>query len=103
MAISLVDLAAALRLGDGVADPQEPIAGILSRLRRATTEHVNKAASDAPESVKDEACIRMVGYLYDQPTTGRRDSYANAWRNSGAAALLAPWVSHRAAEKSESE
>ena len=32
MALDLTQLAAALRLGDGVAEPTEPILGILTRL-----------------------------------------------------------------------
>ena len=32
MAVDLIQLAAALRLGDGVTAPTEPVAGLLSRL-----------------------------------------------------------------------
>ena len=102
MAITVAQLAAALRIGDGTTAPEEPINGILTRLMGVADAHIKLLGPDAPNHIKDEATVRFAGYLYDQPTTGRRESYANAWRNSGAAALVAPWVSHRAAEKSES-
>lgn len=103
MAITIIQLAAALRIGDGVAAPVEPTLSILTRLDGVADAMIQLFAETAPDAIKDEAVVRFAGYLYDQPTTGRRDSYGNAWRNSGAAALVAPWVSHRAAEKSEGE
>ena len=37
----------------------------------------------------------MAGYLYDAPPAGPDTRYADAWRNSGAASLVARWVVHR--------
>ena len=34
----------------------------------------------------------MTAYLYDQPTSGQGLRFANAWRNSGAAALASKFV-----------
>ena len=38
----------------------------------------------------------LSGYLFDQPNAGRGSTYANALRNSGAAAILMPYRVHRA-------
>ena len=91
MALSIAQLAAALRLGDGVSAPDEPIAGILTRLLAVGNGIAERLAPDAPEQTKDAAVIQFTAYLYDQPSVGGRLTYANAWRNSGAAAILAPW------------
>ena len=53
----------------------------------------------APADIKDEATIRVAGYLYDQPTAAEGDRFAFAFRSSGAAGLLSPWVSKRAGEE----
>ena len=84
MAIDLIQLAAALRLGDGETAPTEPVAGLLVRLLRVSQDFVALAAPDAPEGIADEAAIRMTATLYDSPTAAEGDRYAAAWRNSGA-------------------
>ena len=92
MAVSVADLAVGLRLSaDGVGLPtaQE---NILTRLLGVAEAHVTLLAAGAPEAVQDEAIIRMAGYLYDTPSAGRRDSYANSFVNSGAGALLTFWT-----------
>ena len=43
---------------------------------------------DAPDDVKNEAAIQLVGYLLDAPAARTPQ---NAFTNSGAQALLAPW------------
>ena len=96
MALTLTQLAAALRLGDGTTAPTEPVAGILTRLAGVADAFLELRADGAPEAIADEAKVRFAGYLYDAPTAGRRESYANAWINSGAAALVAPWIVRRA-------
>ena len=63
MAVTLIELAAALRLGNGVAPVEEPVRGILTRLLGVSTALVEKAAPDAPTLVRDEATIRVAGYL----------------------------------------
>ena len=73
MAIDLLQLAAALRLGDGETAPTEPVAGLLSRLLGVSQAFVQIAAPDAPEAIADEATIRMTATLYDAPT-------ASSWR-----------------------
>ena len=90
MALTVRDLGDAIRVDTDNFDP------ILRRLHAVATAHVTRHAPDAPEDVQDEATIRIVGYLYDQPNAGRSIAYANALRNSGAASLLLPWREHRA-------
>ena len=89
-------LAGGLRIGDGVAAPPEPILGVLTRLLAVCRETVDKRAPAAPETVRDEAVIRMAGYLYDAPEAAAGDRFASAFRNSGAYALIAPWAARRA-------
>lgn len=85
MAVGVDDLRQALRVADG-QDTE-----ILTRILGASAALVEKEAPAAPEVVKDEAAIRVAGYLYDAPTSGSI-AYANACRNSGAQLLLRPWV-----------
>ena len=101
MAVTLIQLAAALRLGDGETAPVEPVAGLISRLLGVSQAFVAIAAPDAPEAIADEATIRMTATLYDAPTAASGDRYAAAWRNSGAEALVSRWVVRRAGSDGE--
>ena len=101
MAVDLIQLAAALRLGDGETAPTEPVAGLLVRLLRVSQDFVTLAAPDAPEGIADEAAIRLTATLYDAPTAAAGDRYAAAWRNSGAEALVSRWVVRRAGSDGE--
>ena len=103
MAVTLLELAAELRLGDGVAAPEEPVLGILTRVKAAAETLVEKQAPSAPADIRDEAIIRVAGYLYDQPTAADGDRFAFAWRSSGAAGLVAPWTSKRAGDATAGE
>ena len=93
MAITLteIELGAALRLGDSDEELAE-----VTRLLAYGLVAVEKHAPDAPDAVQNEALIRLAGYLFDQPNAGRGLSFANAFRNSGAAAILLPYRIHRA-------
>lgn len=69
---------------------------------------VERYAPDAPQEIKDESVIRCAGYIaqsdygsIQSETIGPRDvtyrtQHAGFFRNSGAAALLAPWRVYRA-------
>ncbi len=94
MALTLDQLAAELRLDTPV---EEPTAGILTRLMGVGDAVVDLHASEAPEAVRDEAVIRLAAYLYDQPESPAGTRYASAYRNSGCAALVGPWVNRSAA------
>ena len=96
MAVTATQLAAALRIGDGTTAPVEPQLSILTRLLGVADAYVTLLAASAPDAIKDEATVRFAAYLYDQPTAGRNDAYANAWRSSGAGSLVAHWVVTRA-------
>ena len=97
MAVDLIQLAAALRLGDGETAPTEPVAGILNRLLDVSTATVESRVPSSPQSIKDEATVRLAAYLYDAPTASSGDRYAAAWRNSGAESLTSRFEVRRAA------
>ena len=101
MAVTLIELSAELRIGDGVTAPDEPIAGILTRLSSVADAFIELQAPDAPEAIKDEAKIRLVANLYDSPPASAGDRNANAWANSGAGSLVGRWVQRRAEPDSE--
>ena len=93
MAVTLTspELRAALRLGDTHDEALQA-----ARLRTVAAELVVRHAPDAPDIIHDEAVVRLAGYWFDQPTAPRDTRYANALRNSGAAAILLPYRVHRA-------
>ena len=101
MAVTIGQLAAALRITDGTA-PQEPQLGILTRLLSVAEAIVGETARTAPDAVKDQATIQIAAYLYDQPSAGAGMQYAAAVRNSGALTLLSRWIPRRAAEQADS-
>ena len=86
-----LQLAAALRLGDGVTALEEPTLGIVSRLCGVAAAQVEVLAPAAPDPVKAEFVVRLAGYLFDSPQAGRGANYANACTNSGAANVIALW------------
>lgn len=79
-----------------------------SALGELASARVEREAPGAPQSIRDEAVIRYAGYMAGadygsirKESIGPRDveyitNHANAWRASGAAGLLAPWVRRRA-------
>ena len=91
--ITVTQILAALRLGDTDAEVEQG-----TRLLAYATTAVEKHApgEDVPVTIQNEAVVRLSGYLFDQPTAGRGAAYANALRNSGAAAILSPYRIHRA-------
>ena len=100
MALTINQLAFALRLtaDDGTA-PDASIVTELTRLASVADALIADYAPMAPETVRDEAKRLAVGYLYDGPDFnpgGTGLLYVNAFRNSGAQALLSPWRVRRA-------
>ena len=95
MAVTLtaIQLAQSLRLIAGDTLP-EPLDSIIQRLLAACTALVESYAEAAPDAVKNEAVVRLAGYLYEA-APGR--SYANGMDLSGARSLLAPYRTRRAA------
>ena len=94
--ITVEDLRQELRAGDTT----EETSLITRRLGYAAVA-VEQYAPDAPDTVHDEAAIRLASYLYDQPTSAPRSGFANAIRNSGAARMLLPYRIHRAGSTAE--
>ena len=92
MAVTVTQLSAALRLGDGVTAPVEPQLAILTRLLGLAQATVAVYASTGtPDAAMDQAIILFSSYLYDQPDAPRGQGYSVAFRNSGAAHVLEPW------------
>ena len=79
-----------------------------TRLLAFARERVEATAPLAPDPVCNEAVIRYAGYMAQSDYGGIRKetigpketeyqmNHANAWRNSGAAGILAPWAIKRA-------
>ena len=86
MAISVDDALNSLRVNDS---PQER--GVITRMLPAAETLIEKHAPDAPENIREEAIYRLVAYWFDMPNAHRGAGYANALRNSGAQAILAPY------------
>ena len=98
MAITVADVAVSLRLiGDNTQELPPGLLAILTRYVGVAEAHTGLIVPSAPEAVQDEIIIRMASYLYDQPPAARGLNYANAWGNSGAAALAHRWVSQHVA------
>ena len=91
MALTTAEIAVALRVTtDPNAAPAEPLLSILHRQLQTAVSLIESQASGAPEHVKDEAAIRLTGYLYEQTPTGNVSQ--NPLRHSGALALLSPYI-----------
>ena len=93
--LTVIELAGAIRVGDGLDALEEPVLGILTRLLEATAALVERTAPNAPTAVQNEAVVRCSGWLFDVPDTGAGTRYGSAMRSSGAMGLLAPWRVHR--------
>ena len=59
--ITVQELAAALRLSDGSAVPEEPLQSILLRQLETARELVNQYAPTAPDTIIDSALIQICG------------------------------------------
>ena len=82
--LTVTEVADAIRVE---ADNDKEIAQV-ERLLAYATEAILTHAPVAPPVVANEAAIRLIGYLYDQPQGQAGTAFANAMRNSGAAAIL---------------
>ena len=91
MALTITELAAELRLGDGSGTPPDPIGGMLGRYLAAATTILAEHAPTAPAEVMDLAIIRYCGYVFDAPLAASNMTFANILVNSGAASILRDW------------
>ena len=93
--LTVAALSQSIRLG-GSGEETEQATRLLAYATEAISRHLGTAYEDAPEAILNEAAIRLAGYLYDQPSAAGGASFANALRNSGAAAMLLAYRIHRA-------
>ena len=103
MAVTLAQLREAIEI-----ETDSSTDSALQRMLYTASGLVERYASTAPDSAKDEAVVRTVGWLANQPAfslkgstaVGVRRSYdtmqLSALRHSGAMALLSPWKVRRA-------
>ena len=91
MALTVDDVRVAVRAGNSAQET-----AVLDRLLKVAKALVKEHAPAAPDTMKTEACVRVVGYLFDQPNAGRGVAFGDALGNSGAASLLEPWRPIRA-------
>ena len=93
MAVTLdaAGLREALRMGDSPAET-----AMATRLLAVGTELVIRRAPSAPDAIHTEACVRLAGYINDRPYATRGTAFAQVVINSGAGAVLQPWIRPRA-------
>ena len=87
LTITVAQLSEAVRL-TVAGSPAPPFLAILTRQLAVAEAQIEGYADDAPDDVKNEAAILLVGYRLDAP---KARTPQNAFSNSGAKALLAPW------------
>ena len=90
MAVSVIELAVALRLSADGTDLAAAQTAVLERLLGVGAAMVGLLVPTAPEAIQDECIIRLGSYLYSQPV-GRRDAFSHSWINSGAGSLASNW------------
>ena len=101
MVVTASDLSVALRLSVDGTDLDAAQTNILTRLLGVADAQIELLIPAAPEAIKDQVSIQFGAYLYDMPSAGRRDSFANAWINSGAGSLAARWLTQTIAESTD--
>ena len=87
MAVTLEELAIALRLSEDGTGVEPGQLAVITRLLGVGEATVDLLIPDAPSAIRDECVVRLATYIFDQPPAGRRDSFANSWVNSGAGSL----------------
>ena len=93
--ISIAQLSQAVRLSV-TGSPDPPYLAILTRNLAVATELVEARAPLAPEDSQNKAVVQLVGYWLDAPPAAPGRFGYNAWQNSGAAQVLAPFIERRA-------
>ena len=99
MAITVEDLAIALRLSPDGTGVEAGQLAVITRLLGVGQAHIDLLIPNAPDAIQDECIIRMATYIYDQPPAGRRDAYANSWINSGAGSLASRFKQQAASSR----
>ena len=91
MTRTLAQLAADLRIGDGVTEPTGVVLEVLSRISEAATAMVLAVAPGAPDAIHNEAYSRLATWLYDSDPSGTTPGGPAALRASGAGSILNPY------------
>ena len=81
---------------DATSDVPDFYASGLTADLAAATALVEARAPLAPDDQQNVAVTRLVGYWMDAPPAGPQRFGHNAWLQSGAAQILAPWIERRA-------
>ena len=92
---TITQLAADLRIGDGVTPPTGAVLAVLARVSSTATAMVERYAPEAEEAVSNEAYVRLAGWLFDADPSGQNPGGPAAMRSSGAASILGPYRTRR--------
>ena len=96
--LTLGDLANQIRISTTTATSDIPTSyiAILTQDLAAATEMVERRAPLAPDNSHNKACVQIIGYWFQGPQAAPQRYGYNAWLHSGAAQILAPFISRRA-------
>ena len=96
--ITLGRLANQVRVSQTPSTSDVPVyyAAILTSNLAAATALVEARAPLAPDDSHNKAVVQIVGYWLDAPQAGPQRFGYNAWLQSGAAQILAPYIERRA-------
>ena len=96
--LTLGQLANAVRVSVTAATSDVPqyYASTLTPNLAAATSLVESRAPDAPDDAQNRAVVQIVGYWLDAPQAAPQRFGYNAWLQSGAAQILAPFIERRA-------
>ena len=94
MALSVEDLAVAIKLTMDGEDLLPSDERELTRMLANAEAEILLYAPGAPEGAREEAAIRLIAYRHPI-FLGKGAVMANAFLNSGAAAVLKPWRASR--------
>ena len=96
MAVTAQNLYIELALGTSTTSIPPATMTRLERILGHAQAAVTSYAPLAPEPTQDLATIRLSGWLFQYDTIGRESANTNPFRQSGAAAMLAPYRKQRA-------
>ena len=93
--VSVSEVANAIRVGNTAEETAE-VTRLLAYASEAIQRHLGNAFDSTPDTVVNEAVIRLTGGMYDTPSAARGDGFSNVMRSSGAARMLLPYRIHTA-------
>ena len=90
MALTVAQLREAIRAGNSARETAE-----ITRLLTFAEGFVERYAGTAPTAVRDEAAIRLAGYIFDSPAAAGMSRHSAIFLNSGAWGLLSSYKERR--------